>query len=113
MEKNSLIFNGNEQIRVDTFISLNSNITRSHVKKLCENGCVFVNGVLVKSNKMLKENDLVEFIIPEVETCRLQPQNIDLDIIYQDNDLAVINKPQGMVVHEGNGTNGSTLQLTE
>ena len=109
MEKNSLIFNGNEQIRVDTFISLNSNITRSHVKKLCENGCVFVNGVLVKPNKMLKENDLVEFIIPQVETCRLQPQNIDLDIIYQDNDLAVINKPQGMVVHEGNGTNGNTL----
>jgi 23S rRNA pseudouridine1911/1915/1917 synthase len=79
------------------------------VKNLCDDGLLFINGKLAKSNKLLKINDLVEITIPENKNLDLEPENIELDIVYQDNDVAVINKPQGMTVHAGNGTNGSTL----
>jgi len=98
-----------EEKRVDAFLGEKTELTRSRVKILCEQGLVFVNGEVVKANKTLKENDVVRFEIPEVKDSSITPENIPIDIVYQDDDLAVINKPQGMTVHAGNGTNGSTL----
>ena len=95
--------------RLDVFLSLKTEFTRSHVKKLCEDSFVFVNGKAVKANKMLKGGDKVEVAIPEAKNSPVEACDIPLDIIYQDNDLAVINKPQGLTVHAGNGTNELTL----
>ncbi len=95
--------------RLDTFLSENTDFSRSHIKKLCDEGNVSVNGVVCKPNRILKVNDEISFFIPEEKNLDIVPENIPIDIVYQDNDLAIINKPQGMTVHAGNGTNGSTL----
>lgn len=95
--------------RVDVFLAKSLELTRSHIKKLCDNGNVSVNGNVCKSNRVLKLGDDVSVTLPEVKNLDITPENIPLEIIYQDNDVAVINKPQGMTVHAGNGTNGTTL----
>lgn len=95
--------------RVDVYLAEQLEFTRSRVKKLCDDGLLTVNGKSAKPNKELKEGDLIEIVIPESKNLDVEPENIPLDIIYQDKDVAVINKPQGMTVHAGNGTNGSTL----
>ena len=97
------------QQRVDVFVSQNSNLTRSHVKKMCDDGAVFVNDGQVKSNKLIKSGDVVKIIISEPKNSDIMPHNIPIDIIYQDEDLAVINKPQGLTVHAGAGTGEQTL----
>ena len=95
--------------RVDVYLAEQLEFTRSRVKKLCDDGLLTVNGKSAKPNKELKEGDLIEIVIPESKNLDVEPENIPLDIVYQDKDVAVINKPQGMTVHAGNGTNGSTL----
>lgn len=84
-------------------------MTRSHIKKLCDDGLVILNNVQVKANRLVKDGDKIILNLPETVNLDLVPENIPLDIVYQDDSLAVINKPQGLVVHAGNGTNGSTL----
>lgn len=96
-------------IRADVYLSQNSGISRSRIKKLCDEGFCSVNGKTVKSNKMLKIGDEIKLTVPEEINLDAIPENLPLDIVYQDDDLAVINKPQGMTVHAGNGTNGGTL----
>lgn len=95
--------------RVDVFLSKKLDLTRSNIKKICDDGFLSINDKIVKSNKLLKHGDVVVFCLPEVKNLDLEPENIPIDIIYQDDDIAVINKPQGMTVHAGSGTNGSTL----
>lgn len=95
--------------RIDVFLSEVTDLTRSHAKKLCDDGCVKVNGVVAKGKKELKFDDKVEVFIPEVRSLDAVPENIPIDVIYQDEDIAVVNKPQGMTVHAGNGTEGGTL----
>ena len=96
-------------VRVDVFLSGVLEITRSHVKKLCDQGYLAINGKQSKANYVLRLNDKVEISFPEVKNLDIEPENIPLKIVYQDDDLAVIDKPQGLTVHAGNGTNGSTL----
>ena len=99
----------NEGFRVDVFLAENTELTRSHVKKLCDDGNVLLDGKEIKANKILKSGQIIELLLPENKNLDITPENIDLDIVFQDQDLAVINKPQGMTVHAGNGTSGSTL----
>ncbi len=94
--------------RVDVFISSMTALTRSYVKKLCDDGLVFCLGKSVKANKSLKSGEIIQVEIPELEELSVKPENIPLDIVYQDSDIAVINKQQGLTVHAGNGTE-STL----
>lgn len=96
-------------IRIDVYLAENLNCSRSHVKKLCDEQKVLVNGQIVKANKILKSEDEIVVSDLEPKNLDLEPENIDIDIIYQDDDVAVINKPQGMTVHAGNGTSGKTL----
>lgn len=98
-----------ESLRADVYLAPIMGVTRSHLKKLCEEGNVTVSGVKIKSSKILKEGEEVEICLPDVKNLDVTPENIPINIIYQDDDLAVINKPQGMVVHAGNGTEGDTL----
>ncbi|MBQ7756569.1 MAG: RNA pseudouridine synthase, partial [Oscillospiraceae bacterium] len=95
-----LVTNEFENTRVDKFISDNcEELTRSSVQKLIENNCVFVNKKVVSKNYKLKVNDFVEFDIPEPTLLEAVPQNIPVDIVYEDDDLLIVNKPKGMVVH--------------
>ena len=110
MKKEIIVqLNNQQNRRIDLFLSENTDLTRSHIKKLCDDGLVILNNVQVKANRLVKDGDKIILNLPENVNLDLVPENIPLDIVYQDDSLAVINKPQGLVVHAGNGTNGSTL----
>ena len=96
--------------RIDKFISLDG-ITRTQIKNLIDNGDVTVNGSVVKANYKLKKSDEIVVIIPEAEELNVEPENIPLDIVYEDDELLVINKPQGMVVHPAAGNYTGTMRL--
>lgn len=96
--------------RRDMFVLENTEeLTRSRIKNLIESGQIKVNGEVKKSGYALRYGDLVSIcILPPVEMS-LQPYEYPLDIVYQDNDLAVINKPRGMVTHPAPGSPKDTL----
>jgi 23S rRNA pseudouridine1911/1915/1917 synthase len=95
--------------RIDVFLAAELDYTRSYIKKLIVDGLVFVNGKTVKPSYKVKENDEVVLNIPEAEKIDVLPENIPLDILYEDDDIIVINKPQGMVVHPAPGNYSGTL----
>lgn len=96
--------------RADVFLnSTMPNITRSALKKIFEGGGVTVNGRTAKASQGIKAGDEVKIVVPPAEECSVKPEAIPLDIVYQDDDIAVINKPQGMTVHMGNGNKEGTL----
>ena len=99
----------NVGVRADVYLSEKLNYTRSKVKKLIDDGCVFVNGAKIKSSDKLTEGALVTVDEPDPKPLGLTPVNLPIDIVYQDKDIAVINKPQGLTVHDGNGVKGYTL----
>ena len=90
-----------DKIRLDVFIADKFGISRSCAKNAIEDGNAFVNGVVrLKSGYELRTGDVVEFDPPEPRELEIKAENIPLDIIFQDEYFAVINKPQGMVVHQ-------------
>ncbi len=97
--------------RLDVFLQAQTEeVTRSRLKKLIEEGQVSVNGVPVtKAGESIKAGDGVLLTIPEATVYDVTPENIPVDIVYEDGDFAVVNKPQGMTVHAGNGTSHGTL----
>ncbi len=97
--------------RLDKFISEQSNgdITRSGAVKLIESGSCLVNGRAEGKNYKLKAGDEVTVVIPEPEEIDILPENIPLDIVYEDEYLLVVNKPKGMVVHPAPGHYSGTL----
>ncbi|MBR2321729.1 MAG: RluA family pseudouridine synthase [Clostridia bacterium] len=97
--------------RLDVFISdQTEDFTRSRLKKLIEDGQVCVNGVTVKKAGVeIKCGDSVTVQIPEAVEYSVKPENIPIDIVYEDGDFAVVNKAQGMTVHMGNGNESGTL----
>ena len=108
MEK--LNFSVEEVVRLDVFLAEKTDKTRSAIKKLTEDGKVFVNGkVVLKAGANLKIGDGVEIEIPDAIKLSTEAEDIPIEIVYQDKDIAVINKPQGLTVHTGNGVHGSTL----
>lgn len=109
MEKIELVFLENASQRIDSFISKNTDISRSRVADLIESGDITVNGKLVAKNYKLKLNDIIAICIPDNEEYEAIPQDIPLDIMYEDDDLLVVNKPKGMVVHPAPGHPDGTL----
>ena len=107
MENKIIIADKSE--RLDVFLSEKLDKTRSAVKKLVDAGVITVHGNKVKAGRTLKIGEEISVNIPDPVKLDLEAENIPLDIIYQDKDIAIINKPQGMTVHAGNGTHGSTL----
>ena len=96
--------------RIDKAVPiLFDSLTRSYVKKLIEDGNVKVNGKCVKSSFKLSEGDLLEIELPETDVIDVKPEDIPLDIVYEDSDVIVINKPRGMVVHPAAGNYTGTL----
>lgn len=96
--------------RADVFLSENlTGYTRSAVKKLFSGGYVSINGKSAKPSQAVSAGDVVRATLPDAEEYSANPENIPLDIIYEDGDVAVVNKPQGMTVHAGNGNTEGTL----
>jgi len=96
--------------RLDAYLAEKiENRSRSSLKKLIDDGDVTVNDSQAKSSYKLRENDLIEIEFTELPVKTFEPENIELEIIYEDELLAVINKPAGMVVHPGAGVSSGTL----
>ncbi len=89
-----------ENLRLDTFLaSITGEISRSKLQNLIKSGHVTINGSAKKPSYPVKENDKIEFEIPENETARIEPENIPLEIVYEDTNMLVVNKPSGMLTH--------------
>ena len=96
--------------RIDLFLNEELDLSRSYVKTLIEKQNVLVNdSVCKKAGYIIKDKDIINVSIPEAEILNLEPENIPIDIVYEDDDLAVINKPQGLVVHPAPGSLNHTL----
>lgn len=96
--------------RLDAYIpSVDSNITRTSAQRLIEDGNILVNGKSAKVSYKIQENDKISVEIPEPKQIELKAQNIPIEIVYEDSDIIVVNKPKGMVVHPANGNPDGTL----
>lgn len=99
-----------ESARCDKYIAESvEGISRSYIKKLFDEGKITVNGVVRSASYKLKSGDEIEFEMPVAEEIDALPENIPLDIVYEDEELLVINKPRGMVVHPAAGNSTGTL----
>ncbi len=97
-------------LRLDSAITKEiSGLSRSRAAQLIRDGCIRLNGKPAKASETIRENDVAEAEIPKARPATAAAQDIDLDIVYQDEYLAVINKPQGMVVHPAAGNADGTL----
>ncbi len=109
MTKHELVCEEND-VRLDKFVASSSiGVSRSMAASLIENGNVLVNGAASDKKRKLRVGDRVEVNVPDPEPYEAQPENIPLDIVYEDADLLVVNKPKGMVVHPAAGNRSSTL----
>jgi len=95
--------------RIDVFISEKFGLTRSAVQKIIENGGIFVNGLTKEKNYKIKNGDVIEVSITEPKEININAQDLDLDVLYEDEYLIVINKRQGMTVHPSQGNYANTL----
>ena len=110
MEKVFKITEQNINQRLDMYIaSLDLDLSRSMAQKMIENNQVLVNEKPVKTSYKTKLDDNIKIKIAEPKMAEIKAQEIPLDIIYEDNDIVVVNKPKGMVVHPGNGNPDGTL----
>ena len=106
-----IVDEGQSPLRIDKYLmNFIENATRSKIQEAAKNERIYVNGIVVKSNYKVKPNDLIKifFEYPPNENL-LVPEKISLDIVFEDDDLVVINKPAGLVVHPGHGNYSGTL----
>lgn len=98
-------------LRLDKFVLdyLGEEYTRSFVQKLIQDGKILVNDKIVKSGYKLKLNDVVDVFDFELKSLDIEKENIPIDIVYEDGDLIVVNKPQGLIVHPAPNINSGTL----
>ncbi len=106
-----LVKKTDEDKRIDIFLSRKiKEVTRSYLKKLIEKKCLTINSkIICAPSTKIKEKDEILINISEKNDKNLTPKNIKLDIIYEDNDVIIIDKPKGMVVHPGAGNRDNTL----
>lgn len=109
MEKIELITDDGESRRLDMYVAENSEITRSRAAILIAQGNILVNGKKATKNTKLKCKDRVEIFLPDAEVYEVEPENIPLDIVYEDSSVLVVNKPKNMVVHPAAGNYSGTL----
>lgn len=105
-----IVDEANSNQRLDKFLSTHfAEFSRSHIAKLIDEDNCFVNGKIAKASLKLKVGDVIEINIPEAKELEIEKEDIPLDIVYEDSDILIINKPQGMVVHPANGHYEHTL----
>ena len=100
---------GDVGMRIDKFLAEKSGESRSFITRLIESGAVSVNGREISKNYKIGLGDTVGLSLPEPEDCEALPEDIPLDIVYEDEDIIVINKPKGMIVHPATGIYTGTL----
>ena len=99
-----------ENVRLDAYIAQKcENLSRTMIQKLIEDGEILVNGQEKKISYKTKQGDVIEIHIPEAKEINLKAQDIPLDVVYEDDDIIIVNKPKGMVVHPANGNPDGTL----
>ena len=98
-----------ENVRLDAYVAKKCNISRAMVQKFIQEGNVLVNEVAKKDSYKVQLGDEIEVNIPEAKEIGLKPEKIELEIVYEDNDIIVVNKPKGLVVHPANGNPDGTL----
>lgn len=100
----------NNGVRIDAYIAaIDKDISRTAIKKLIDDKIVTVNGEPTKNSYKIKAGDVIEYELPEAKSVDIVAQDIPLDIVYEDDDIVVVNKPKGLVVHPANGNWDGTL----
>ena len=107
--KKELIVENEEQKRIDAYISENTEYSRTAVQRLIEENKITVNGKKEKASYKVQNGDKIEIEEEPAKEIELKAQDIPLEILYEDNDIIVVNKPKGMVVHPANGNPDGTL----
>ena len=102
-------FTADAAVRADVFVSAHTGLTRSAVKKLADEGRLFCDGVPVKAGHVLKAGCRDSLDVPPPRAVRAEPEDIPVEVLYEDGDIAIINKPRGMAVHAGAGRVNGTL----
>lgn len=110
-QKSFIVDSAGEGQRLDLFLSEREelSISRSYISRLIADGCVLLNDGACKPGNKLKPGDRLDITLPEPESPSISPENIPLDIVYEDGDLLIINKGKGMVVHPAAGHYSGTL----
>ena len=106
------IINVNEENigkRIDAYLAENTEFSRANIQRLIENEKILANGKKVKVSYKVQENDEISIEEEEPKEISLKAQDIPVDILYEDNDIIVVNKPKGLVVHPANGNPDGTL----
>lgn len=104
-----IIYNG-PSVRIDKYLAEGiENHTRTQIQQLIDSENILVNNKVIKANYKLKDNDIILINFPEPVITKIIPQDIPLNIVYEDRDLIVVNKPAGMVVHPAPGNKENTL----
>ena len=107
---NYQVSDGQSGIRIDRYLSeMNEELSRSYIQKLLKEQKITVNGSAVKANYKVQEGDEISVAVPDIKEPDILPEDIPLDILYEDNDVLIVNKPKGMVVHPSAGHTSGTL----
>ena len=111
MKLNSIVVSDEDDlIRIDKFIAnVASDLTRSRIQGLISDGNITVNNKVVKANYKVREQDIIKILIPDAVPVDIPAEDIPLDIVYEDDDILIVNKPKGMVVHPAPGHYTGTL----
>ena len=105
-----IVKNESQGKRLDKYVTeQNTEITRTAIQRLIDEKNILVNGKEQKASYKVNENDVVEVEIPEPKKIEIKAEDIPIEVIYEDSDIIVVNKPKGMVVHPGNGNVDGTL----
>ena len=96
-------------VRIDKYLACNTTLSRNKIQELIENKLITVNEKEVKANYKVKKDDLIIVNVPFDEDYDIEPVNMNLDIVYEDSDVLVVNKPQGLIVHPTLTTKEKTL----
>ena len=105
-----IVVDEQDNVRLDSYISTKDiNLSRAAIQKLLEDKNITVNGEIKKNSYKVKSGDVIEINIPEVKDSGIKAEDIPVEIVYEDSDIIVVNKPKGMVVHPANGNPDGTL----
>ena len=108
-ERIEIVVEENSLDRIDKYLTTKTDLSRTRIQELIDSNNILVNDNPTKANYKVKENDLIVVIIPEEEAYDLEPINMNLEIVYEDSDVCVVNKPQGLIVHPTLTTKEPTL----
>ncbi len=98
-----------ENERLDKYLTNKTDYTRSTISKMLDSKCILVNSKYEKASYKVRSNDIIDIADNFIKEVNIAPTKMDLDIVYEDDDLMIINKPSGLVVHPGSGNHENTL----